>query len=94
MSKNPRKDPEWYFEHRKELDAQAAKRIAAGASVLTQEKIKERIKAVRKKSRPVTIRLDVDDIELAKQYAGKLGLPYQTYLKSLLHQALRTAVRG
>ena|SRR5579875_785750 len=36
-----------------------------------------------------TIRLDREDIELAKVQAAKLGLRYQTYLKSILHRALR-----
>jgi predicted DNA binding CopG/RHH family protein len=40
-----------------------------------------------------TIRLDRDDVELAKAQAADRGLKYQTYLKSLIHQALREAVR-
>jgi hypothetical protein len=36
-----------------------------------------------------TIRLDKRDIELAKQHAEQRGLQYQTYLKLLIHQALR-----
>jgi predicted DNA binding CopG/RHH family protein len=36
-----------------------------------------------------TIRLDKRDIELAKQQAEQRGLRYQTYLKMLIHQALR-----
>ena len=36
-----------------------------------------------------TIRLDRQDVELAKAQAEKRGLEYQTYLKSIIHQALR-----
>lgn len=36
-----------------------------------------------------TIRLDQQDIELAKRQAEERGLRYQTYLKMLIHQALR-----
>jgi predicted DNA binding CopG/RHH family protein len=36
-----------------------------------------------------TIRLDKRDIELAKQQAEQRGLRYQTYLKMLIHHALR-----
>ena len=36
-----------------------------------------------------TIRLDRQDVELAKAQAEKRGLKYQTYLKSIIHQALR-----
>ena len=35
-----------------------------------------------------TIRLDQNDIELARNQAEKRGLKYQTYLKMLIHQAL------
>jgi predicted DNA binding CopG/RHH family protein len=35
-----------------------------------------------------TIRLDLNDIELAKRQAEERGLRYQTYLKMLIHQAL------
>ena len=42
-----------------------------------------------------TIRLAADDVELAKSQAAKRGLKYQTYLKMIIHQALRdeTSVR-
>src|SRR5437868_3498307 len=41
-----------------------------------------------------TIRLDKGDVELAKQQAEQRGLRYQTYLKMLIHQALRGEGRG
>lgn len=40
-----------------------------------------------------TIRLDRADIELAKIQAEELGLRYQTYLKMIIHQALRAAAQ-
>ena len=36
----------------------------------------------------VTMRLPVSDIRTAQDLAGKKGLPYQTYIKMLLHEAL------
>jgi len=39
-------------------------------------------------TRSVTIRLAAKDIEAAQELAEKRGLPYQTYIKMLLHQAL------
>jgi hypothetical protein len=36
-----------------------------------------------------TIRLDLDDIALARTQAEKRGLRYQTYLKMIIHEALR-----
>ena len=38
-----------------------------------------------------TIRLDPDDIALARRQAAELGLRYQTYLKMIIHKALRRA---
>jgi len=39
-------------------------------------------------TRIVTIRIPVGDLESAQQLAAEKGLPYQTYMKMLLHQAL------
>jgi len=43
---------------------------------------------IRGATRSTTIRLPIADIETAQQMAESRGLPYQTYLKGLLHQAL------
>lgn len=48
----------------------------------------KRLPLVRGATKPVTIRMPVADIETAQQIAEKRGLPYQTYIKGLLHQAL------
>lgn len=40
-----------------------------------------------------TIRLDPADIALAKRQAEERGLKYQTYLKSIIHQALKREAR-
>src|SRR2546426_12514539 len=39
-------------------------------------------------TRPITIRLNAPDIEMARQFAKGKGIPYQTYIKKLLHEAL------
>lgn len=36
----------------------------------------------------VTIRLNAPDVAAARQLSSKKGLPYQTYIKMLLHEAL------
>jgi predicted DNA binding CopG/RHH family protein len=38
--------------------------------------------------RAISIRLPVPDIALAQELAARKGLPYQTYIKQLLHDAL------
>lgn len=40
------------------------------------------------KTKPVTIRFSISEIERIKKVAKKKGLPYQTYIKSILKQAL------
>ena len=39
-------------------------------------------------TRPVTIRLNATDLLAARAISKKKGLPYQTYIKMLLHEAL------
>jgi predicted DNA binding CopG/RHH family protein len=47
--------------------------------------------AARRAALPTTtIRLDPNDIELARSQAERKGLRYQTYLKMLIHEALRS----
>jgi predicted DNA binding CopG/RHH family protein len=45
-------------------------------------------------TRSVTIRLAMKDVETAQILAAKTGLPYQTYIKSVLHQALERRRRA
>jgi predicted DNA binding CopG/RHH family protein len=46
----------------------------------------------RGETRLISIRLDVGDIAKAHQLAHAKGLPYQTYIKSVLHEALQRAI--
>jgi predicted DNA binding CopG/RHH family protein len=36
----------------------------------------------------ISIRLSASDLAMANQLASRKGLPYQTYIKSLLHESL------
>jgi len=49
----------------------------------------KRLPVVRGATKPVTIRMPVADIEAAQEIAERRGVPYQTYIKGLLHQALQ-----
>jgi len=42
----------------------------------------------RPENRLISIRLSAIDLAMANQLAHKKGLPYQTYIKSLLHESL------
>ena len=74
-------EAKWWFDHQDELledFKQAAKEGRLGRGT-----------AARQAGIPTTtIRLDPDDIALAREQASKRGLKYQTYLKMLVHEAL------
>ena len=84
-------EAKWWFENRERLSEEFQKAAAEGrigrgglASLLAERGI-----------HPVqplpttTIRLDSKDIEAARQQAAERGLRYQTYLKMIIHEALR-----
>jgi hypothetical protein len=48
----------------------------------------KRLPVVRGMTKPITIRMPVADMEVAQEIAQRRGVPYQTYIKGLLHQAL------
>jgi len=88
--KSEAEEAEWWHKNRARLDRELVTSAKSGKlKRLTHEKLKERLAA--SKSRVVSIRLPEDDIELARRQAAQKGLPYQTYIKSVLHQALRQA---
>jgi len=81
-------EAEWWHKNRARLDGDLLEAAKKGElKRLDQATLKARLAA--SKARVVSIRLPENDIELARQQAAQKGLPYQTYIKSLLHQALR-----
>jgi predicted DNA binding CopG/RHH family protein len=78
--KSEKEEAEWWDAHPEVVTALFLKGKKEG-------KIK-RVPVVRGATRSTTIRLSIADTETAQQIAEKRGLPYQTYLKGLLHQAL------
>ena len=54
--------------------------------ILSREKLLERIVASKKTPvLVVALRIPAADLALARKQAEQKGLPYQTYIKSLLH---------
>jgi predicted DNA binding CopG/RHH family protein len=78
--RSEKQEAEWWDAHPEVITALFLKAKKEG-------KIK-RLPVVRRATKPVTIRLPVADVETAQELADKRGLPYQTYIKTLLHQAL------
>lgn len=79
-------EAEWWYKNRKALDKDFVKAARSGElKVLDSNAL---LKRVVRSSKVISIRLSVSDLELARLQAVQRGLPYQTYIKSLLHQAL------
>jgi predicted DNA binding CopG/RHH family protein len=45
-------------------------------------------KVVRPETKPITLRINVMDIQRAKKIAKEKNMPYQTYLKEIIHKNL------
>jgi predicted DNA binding CopG/RHH family protein len=81
----------WWYVNRKFHDREFAAAVENGeAPVLTGEKLRERIEASRAKTpaRVISLRVPEADLAMARRQAEQKGLPYQTYIKSLLHETL------
>jgi predicted DNA binding CopG/RHH family protein len=63
--------------------------LAQFKSALSEKRLGRGTTARRGTTPTTTIRLDPTDILRAKSQAERRGLKYQTYLKMLIHQALR-----
>lgn len=74
----------WWESHEDELADEFEKATAAG-------RIGIGTLARRTALQSTTIRLDPGDIAKARVQAEKRGLRYQTYLKMIIHEALRDA---
>lgn len=88
--KSEAEEAEWWYANRNQSDKDFAESAKAGTlKRLDPAELKARL-ASSTRSRVVSLRLPEDDIALARQQAMQRGLPYQTYIKSVLHQALRS----
>jgi predicted DNA binding CopG/RHH family protein len=90
--KSESEEAAWWSKNRARLDTDLLKAAKAGQlQRLNPATLKAQLAPSRlasSKARVVSIRLPENDIELARKQAAEKGLPYQTYIKSLLHQAL------
>jgi predicted DNA binding CopG/RHH family protein len=76
-------DAKWHQRNRQALESAMERRILEGSTLTLQQA------TTRAKTRPVTLRLPANDIETARAIAAQKGIGYQTYVKMLLHEALR-----
>ena len=80
--KSEAEEAQWWFDNQDELFKDFERAAAEGG---LGRGTAARIGAIP----TTTIRLDPDDIALARDQATDRGLKYQTYLKMLLHEALQ-----
>ena len=87
-------EADWWYKNRKKLDKELIVAARAGElKTLDRKTLLARV--VRSKaSKVISIRLPETDLELARLQAVKRGLPYQTYIKSLLHQVLEQQAKA
>ena len=80
----------WWYKNRGIHGKQLLAAVKNGeAKLLTRDKLLERIATSRKTAAPVvSLRIPQADLTLARRQAEEKGLPYQTYIKSLLHETL------
>jgi len=76
-------DAKWHQRHRRALERAAERRIREGSALTLRQA------AARARTRPVTLRLSAGDLDMARAMAAQKGIGYQTYVKMLLHEALR-----
>jgi hypothetical protein len=76
-------DAKWNQRHCPALERAAAGRILKGSTLTLRQA------AARARTQPVTLRLAVTDVDMARAMAAQKGIGYQTYVKMLLHEALR-----
>lgn len=83
-------EAEWWYRNRERHGKQFLAAVKSGqAQVLTKEKLQARLAASKKTPAPViSLRIPEADLALARKQAVRKGLPYQTYIKSLLHETL------
>jgi len=76
-------DAKWHQRNRRALERAAERRIREGSTLTLRQA------ATRARTRPVTLRLSASDLDMARAMAAQKGIGYQTYVKMLLHEALR-----
>jgi len=83
-------EAEWWHKNRNIHGKQLLAAVKSGeVQILTKEKLLARIAASKNRPAPVvSLRIPGADLALARKQAEEKGLPYQTYIKSLLHETL------
>jgi len=82
-------EAKWFDKNRKKLEADMSRRLATRDATTIAKALAQSAGKEKGKLKPVTIRMLPDDLETLRRVAAEKGLPYQTYIKVLLREALR-----
>ena len=86
--KTEAEEAQWLYDNPDRFGKEFARAMREGKTTrLAREKLVARIEA--SKAKAINIRLPEADLRLARDLTAKKGLRYQTYIKSLLHEALQ-----
>ena len=85
--KNEKEEADWLYAHRKEIEAAFHKESQTKTLTVQQIIEQERTKAI-------SLRLAIGDIERAKQQAKAQGIGYQTFIRMLIHDSLKRKPRA
>jgi predicted DNA binding CopG/RHH family protein len=70
----------------KEIEDYLAKYLQLNENKDLSDLLKGRVNKSTNSTKSITIRISEEDIEVMKIKASKLGLPYQTYIKMVIHK--------
>ena len=83
--KTEAEEAEWWYDNREKVEDALMHAMDNGT---IRRGTAQRVASEARASRNVTIRMVEADLDLARKQAEEKGLPYQTYIKSVLHEAL------
>jgi predicted DNA binding CopG/RHH family protein len=78
-------EAQWWYENRERVEDALINAMDKGT---IRRGTAQRLTSEARASRNITIRMAEADLNLARKQAEEKGLPYQTYIKSVLHEAL------
>ena len=78
-------EAKWWDVHQDMVEENLIRALNDGT---VQRGTAKRLAIEARASRNITIRMAEADLNLARKQAEEKGLPYQTYIKSVLHEAL------
>ena len=78
-------EAKWWDDHKDKVEAKLMAALERGE---TPRGTAQRLVKEARESKNITIRMAEADLALARKQAEEKGLPYQTYIKSVLHEEL------